>query len=73
MEYKVCCFRIDKMEKAIRVLNDLFTEPEVLENDTLRVAVSDVISQLMLIIKSRKEALKEKRASSPCPCGTCED
>jgi hypothetical protein len=62
-----------EMEKATRALYDVLSETEVLENDELRVMVSNVIIQLNQIIASRKKIKKEERPSSPCPCGTCED
>ncbi len=60
------------MEKAIRAMYDVLGESEVLENDELRVMVSNVIIQLNQIVALRKEKRKEERSSSPCPCGTCD-
>ena len=53
------------------MLMEALAEPEVLDNDDLRKKLSEVIIGLNTIIAMRKKKRIE-RASSPCPCGTCD-
>jgi len=45
------------MEQALRRLYDLLSEPEVLEDDTIRIKISELIMILQTIIASRKKTI----------------
>jgi hypothetical protein len=58
------------MEKALKALYDVIALPEVLDNDELRIKISNVIMELQSIVASKVK--KIERPSSPCPCGSCD-
>lgn len=58
------------MEKALKLLYDVIAEPEVLDNNELRIKLSDVIMRLQTIVASKVKVVE--RPTSPCPCGGCD-
>jgi hypothetical protein len=58
------------MERTIRTLIETLNDPNVLENDRLREAISVVIQELHKMVEEKRRDRVE-RSSSPCPCGEC--
>jgi hypothetical protein len=57
------------IQLSIRVLHDILEK--VLDNDALRVAVSEQIKEKYaeLVVAKAKIEEEKNRPSSPCPCG----
>lgn len=60
------------MQDVIYELNKALKDPFVVSDTELQMAIINVINGLnQIIILRRRLDEKSKRASSPCPCGTC--